>query len=76
MLLTTVNGPVKKEVFKYEVVWKNELDDSKPITTLALGMDTLGNCKIPSEKDKNQLLHELLPMGRISPMLTGNPNHQ
>ena len=31
LLLLTVNGSVKREVFKYELVLKNELDESKPM---------------------------------------------
>ena len=53
LLLSTVNGSVKREVFKYELVLENELDENKPMVTFALCMNTLGSCKIPSENNEN-----------------------
>ena len=64
LVLSTVSGNIKKEVFKYEIVLKNEENPADPIVTFTLGLDTLGNCKLPSEEAKNQLLNVLEPMGK------------
>ena len=64
LVLSTVSGNIKKEVFKYEIILKNEENPADPIVTFALGLDTLGNCKLPTEEAKNQLLNILEPMGK------------
>ena len=43
LILSTINGSVKPEVFKYEVIFKNEAYPTNPIVLFALGLDTLGS---------------------------------
>ena len=39
--MSTLNSSVKHEVFKYEVIFKNEADPNNPIVSFALGLDTM-----------------------------------
>ena len=52
LILSTVNGSVKHDVFKYHIPFKNEEDPDKPRVSFALGLDNLGCCKLPSEHEK------------------------
>ena len=62
LTLSTINGCVKHEVFKYEVTFKNKANPANPIVSFALGLDTLGSCKLFKEGAKNKLLSVLLPL--------------
>ena len=46
---------------------KTEADPCNPIVTFAIGLDTFGSCKLPTEGDKDPLLDVLLPMGKSLP---------
>ena len=65
LVLNTINGNVRREVFKYRIHLKQFGKSNLPdVSTFALGLDHLGNTKLPSTNDKELLLDVLEPQNK------------